>query len=48
MQNQKLFDKIRASLADEEALKQEPLEWSKENVWQKIEQRQNRKQKLVW
>ena len=48
MQNQKLFDKIRASLADEEALKQEPLEWSKENVWQKIEQRQHRKQKLVW
>lgn len=48
MQNQKLFDKIRASLGDEEVLKQEPLEWSKENVWQKIEQRQNRKQKLVW
>lgn len=48
MQNQKLFDKIRVSLADEEALKQEPLEWSKENVWQKIEQRQNRKRKPVW
>lgn len=48
MQNQKLFDKIRVSLADEEALKQEPLEWSRENVWQKIEQRQNRKRKPVW
>ncbi|MEI7586146.1 hypothetical protein [Runella sp.] len=48
MQNQKLFDKIRASLADEETLKQEPLEWSKENVWQKIEQRQHQKNKKLW
>ena len=48
MQNQKLFDKIRASLGDEEALEQEPLEWSKEHVWQKIEQRQHRKRKPVW
>ncbi len=48
MQNQKLFDKIRASLGDEEALEQEPLEWSKEDVWQKIEQRQHRQRKIVW
>jgi hypothetical protein len=48
MQNQKLFDKIRASLGDEEALAQEPLEWSREEVWQKIEQRQHQKNKTVW
>lgn len=48
MKNQKLFDKIRVSLDDEEALKQEPLEWSKEEVWQKIEQRQHQKNKKSW
>lgn len=29
-------------------MEQEPLEWSKETVWQKIEQRQHRKRKPVW
>ncbi|RDB04372.1 hypothetical protein [Runella aurantiaca] len=48
MQNQKLFDKIRTSLTDEEALEQEPLEWSTEDVWQKIEQRQHQNRKLLW
>ncbi len=48
MQNQRLFDKIRTSLADEDAWKQESLEWSKEDVWQKIEQRHHQNRKMIW
>jgi hypothetical protein len=48
MQNQRLFDKIRTSLGDEDVWRQEPLEWNKEDVWQKIEQRQHKNRKVIW